>query len=61
MIITPDLEYPLMCTDVGWAATGGEEPELHLSLVNLNTGQKLYPSSNIKLILSIGILNFIIN
>ena len=43
MIITPDLEYPLMCTDVGWAAAGGAEPELHLSLVNLNTGTTWEP------------------
>ncbi|RXG52256.1 Mitogen-activated protein kinase kinase kinase kinase 3 [Armadillidium vulgare] len=41
MIITPDLEYPLICTDVTWGATSEEHvgpPPLHLNLIDLNTG-----------------------
>ncbi|XP_076034019.1 MAP4K3-like protein hppy isoform X13 [Oratosquilla oratoria] len=47
MIITPDLEYPLMCIDVhrGYANGDGDET-LKLNLINLNTGTTWVPGED---------------
>ncbi|XP_042226306.1 mitogen-activated protein kinase kinase kinase kinase 5-like isoform X11 [Homarus americanus] len=44
MIITPDLEYPLMCVDVN--RSYGSEDVLRHSLINLNTGTTWTPDDD---------------
>lgn len=44
MIITPDLEYPLMCVDVN--RSYGAEDVLRHSLINLNTGTTWIPDDD---------------
>ncbi|KAF2361519.1 Citron (CNH) domain [Trinorchestia longiramus] len=44
MIITPDLEYPLVCVDVGRPPPAPSDPgTVQLSLIDLNTGCPWYP------------------
>ncbi|XP_047735860.1 mitogen-activated protein kinase kinase kinase kinase 3-like [Hyalella azteca] len=54
LIITPDLEYPLVCVDVGRGAhpspsgahpspSAAQSPSVTLSLIDLNTGCPWYP------------------
>lgn len=45
MIITPDLEYPLVCVDVGRPPPPPADAAspLNLSLIDLNTGCPWYP------------------
>lgn len=44
MVITPDLEYPLMCVDVN--RSYGSEDILRHNLINLNTGTTWTPDDD---------------
>lgn len=44
MVITPDLEYPLMCVDVN--RSYGSEDELRHNLIDLNTGTTWTPDED---------------
>lgn len=44
MVITPDLEYPLMCVDVN--RSYGSEDILRHNLINLNTGTTWTPEDD---------------
>lgn len=44
MVITPDLEYPLMCVDVN--RSYGADDVLRHSLINLNTGTTWVPDDD---------------